>query len=215
MNALYFKGDWTYAFDKEQTNQEPFHLEDGAIKDVSLMTLSEELDYLKNENFQAVKLLYGNEDLSMTVFLPTEETGLEDFKKRLTAETWAIWEAQFRKEEGTVKLPKFQVEYEVLLKDTLQKLGMATAFDRGANFEKMIKEDNPVWISEVKQKTYIDVNEKGTEAAAVTSVEMKTTSAPIDEPFQMKVNRPFFITISDNETNTILFMGSIADPLEM
>ena len=215
VNALYFKGDWTYAFDKEQTNQEPFHLEDGAIKDVSLMTLSEELDYLKNENFQAVKLPYGNEDLSMTVFLPTEETGLEDFKKRLTAETWAIWEAQFRKEEGTVRLPKFQVEYEVLLKDTLQKLGMATAFDRGANFEKMIKEDNPVWISEVKQKTYIDVNEKGTEAAAVTSVEMKTTSAPIDEPFQMKVNRPFFITISDNETNTILFMGSIANPLEM
>ena len=92
---------------------------------------------------------------------------------------------------------------------------MADAFnEENADFSTMIKSEDPLWISQVKQKTFIDVNEKGTEAAAATSVEMETTSAPIDDPFYMEVNRPFFIAITDDETDAILFMGLIANPLE-
>ncbi len=215
VNAIYFKGDWTYAFDKEKTETEPFHLADGAVKDVSLMTLHEELAYLETDDFQAVKLPYGEGDMQMTVFLPDEESDLETFKETLTAENWTTWNKQFRPQEGTVLLPKFQLAYEVMLKDTLQKLGLESAFDREkADFSKMIEGENPLWISEVKQKTFIDVHEEGTEASAATSVEIKTTSAPVDEPFQLKVNRPFFIVISDDATESILFMGSISNPLE-
>ena len=118
------------------------------------------------------------------------------------------------KQDGTIILPKFQLEYEVALNEPLKKLGMITAFDEEeANFSKMIKEDKQILISEVTQKTFIDVNEEGTEAAAVTSVEMVMESASA-EPFHMEVNRPFFITITDDETGTILFMGSIANPQE-
>ena len=89
---------------------------------------------------------------------------------------------------------------------------MKTAFDEGANFTKMIKESDPVWISTVKQKTFIDVNEEDTEAAGATSVGMKTKSIPAGEPFYMEVNRPFFVAITDHDTGALLFIGAIANP---
>ena len=108
-------------------------------------------------------------------------------------------------------LPKFKMDYEVVLNEPLKTLGMISAFDENANFSKMIKEKNSIWISEVKQKTFIDVNEKGSEAAAATSVEMTIESASANS-FKMEVNRPFFFTITHQATGAILFMGSIADP---
>ena len=214
INAIYFKGDWTYEFDKKQTEKRKFFLDDGTKKDVSLMTLSEELAYMEDENFQAASLPYGDGEMSMKVFLPNEDSSLEEFEKMLTTENWGKWSSEFQEKRGTIKLPKFQMEYQVQLNETLKKLGMTTAFDQGANFSKMIKEDQPLRISNVKQKTFIDVNEEGTEAAAATSVGMEKTSAPIDGPFHMEVNRPFFFTITDDETSTILFMGSISNPQE-
>lgn len=111
-------------------------------------------------------------------------------------------------------LPKFKLEYETELTDTLKKLGMESAFYKGADFTSMIVEPDLIWIDKVKQKTYIDVNEEGTEAAAVTSVEMVKESAVADSPFYMEVNRPFFIALTDDETGTILFMGKIHNPTE-
>lgn len=214
INAIYFKGDWTYEFDKRQTEKRTFHLEDGTTKDMPLMTLNEKLAYMENENFQAVSLPYGDEEMSMKVFLPKENSSLEEFEKMLTNDNWRRWSSEFQEKEGTIMLPKFQLEYEVSLNEALKKLGMTTAFDKGANFTKMIKENDPLWISKVKQKTYIDVNEEGAEAAAATSVEVVSESAAIDEPFYMEVKRPFFIAITDDETGTILFMGSISNPQE-
>lgn len=212
INAIYFKGDWTYQFDGKGTENRTFQLEGGGTKEVPLMMLNESLAYMENEDFQAVALPYGDGEMSMKVFLPKENVSLDEFKNTVTSENWALWSSEFNLNEGMVRLPKFQLEYEVLLNETLKSLGMNSAFDEGANFTNMIKEENPVWLSDVKQKTFIDVNEEGTEAAAVTSTEMKTTSAPIDEPFQMEVNRPFFFTITDDETDAILFMGSVANP---
>jgi serine protease inhibitor len=213
INAIYFKGDWKYEFDKSQTEDRPFYLADRTTKSIPLMTLHEKLAYMENENLQAVSLPYGEEnEMSMNVFLPKENISLEEFKNKLTYENWQKWTSEFQEREGTVLLPKFQLEYEASLKETLQKLGMTTAFTKGANFGRMIEEDDPLWISQVKQKTFIDVNEEGTEAAAATSVEIVTESFNMDGPFRMEVNRPFIITIIENKSNNILFIGAINNP---
>lgn len=214
INAIYFKGSWTYPFDESDTAKHPFHLEDGSTKDVALMKLGGNFSYLENDNFQAISLPYGeNEEMSMQIFLPNKDSNITDFQAGLMNADWEDWRTEFRSEEGMIKLPKFELEYETSLNGALQELGMVAAFDENeANFEKMIEEDIPVWISEVKQKTFIDVNEEGTEAAGVTSIEMRTTSAPADPPFEMRVDRPFFLTITDEESGLILFMGTILNP---
>lgn len=213
INAIYFKGDWVHAFDPKQTENRAFHLEDGTTKKVPTMKLNKELAYMENDLFQAITLPYGDGEMSMKVFLPKEDSSLEAVQQQLTEENWNTWNDSFDKKEGKLLLPRFQMEYEATLNETLDSLGMRHAFDRNkADFSNMIQEDVPLWISKVKQKTFVDVNEEGTEAAAVTSVEMKTVSAPIDQPFRMEVNRPYLIAITDDETNTILFIGSIFNP---
>ena len=213
INAIYFKGDWKYEFDESQTEDRPFYLKDGSTKDVPLMSLEEKLAYMENEELQAVSLPYGEEnEMSMNIILPKENVDSEEFQNILTYENWQKWTSEFQVKEGTLLLPKFQLEYEATLNDLLKKLGMTTAFAKGANFGKMIQEPDPLWISTVKQKTYLDVNEKGTEAAAATSVEMVTESFNMDGPFRMEVNRPFVIAITENKSNTILFLGEINNP---
>ena len=213
INAIYFKGDWKYEFDESQTEDRTFYLKDGTTKDVPLMRLEEKLAYMENEALQAVSLPYGEEnEMSMNVILPKENVDSEEFQTMLTYENWQKWTSEFQVKEGTLLLPKFQLEYEATLNDMLKKLGMTTAFAKGANFGKMIQEGDPLWISQVKQKTYLDVNEKGTEAAAATSVEMVTESFNMDGPFRMEVNRPFVIAITENRSNTILFLGEINNP---
>ena len=91
INAIYFKGSWTNEFDKNETEDRPFHLEDGTVKNVPLMAMNEELSYMENENFQAVTLPYGDGEMSMKVFLPKENSSLEEFKTMLTSENWAAW----------------------------------------------------------------------------------------------------------------------------
>ena len=213
INAIYFKGDWKYEFDKSQTEDRPYYLADGTTKSIPLMTLHEKLAYMENEHFQAVSLPYGDKnEMSMKVFLPKENVRLEEFKADLTYENWQKWISEFQEREGTVLLPKFQLEYETSLNEILQKFGMMTAFTKEADFSKMIQEKDPLWISQVKQKTYIDVNEEGTEAAAATSVEMVTESFKMDGPFRMEVNRPFIMAITENKSDNILFIGGINNP---
>lgn len=212
INAIYFKGNWKYEFDKKHTEKRTFYLDDGTTKDVPFMFLNEKLAYMGNEDFQAVSLPYGDGEMSMKVFLPRENSSLGKFRKMLTNDNWEKWNSEFYETKGTVRLPKFQLDYEVLLNEPLKRLGMTTAFSESANFTKMIKESDPLMISKVKQKTYIDVFEEGTEAAGATSVEMTKSSAPVDGPFEMEVNRPFFFAITDDETGLVLFMGSISNP---
>ncbi|MDX1699071.1 MAG: serpin family protein [Melioribacteraceae bacterium] len=211
INAVYFKGDWKYKFNENETVEKSFYLEDGTTKTIPLMSLNKELSYMENDHFQAVSLPYGEGDMSMNVFLPRENSTIEEFEKTLTIENLEKWNSEFIPTEGTVRLPKFKMEYEMVLNEPLKTLGMTSAFEKYANFSKMIQEDDPIWISKVVQKTFIDVNEKGSEAAAATKVEIVEESAPANS-YEMEVNRPFFITITHHETGAILFMGSIADP---
>lgn len=216
INAIYFYGGWTYPFEASLTKAHEFTLEGGSTKDVPLMELHEHLFYMENNLFQAVSLPYGqNENIRMEVFLPNESISLGEFEKMLTYENWQEWRGSFAETEGTILLPKFKLEYEVELKETLESLGMSSAFNKNANFSNMIQEAQEIAISSVKQKTFIDVNEEGTEAAAVTSVEMETAAMqPMYDPFHMEVNRPFYIFIVDEKTDVILFMGSITNPQE-
>lgn len=214
INALYFKGDWKYEFDEKLTENHSFTNSNGESKDVPLMTLEEDLPYIENDVFQAVSLPYYDDKMTMDIYLPQENVTLVELKDEIISGRWENWDRQFEEQEGTVLLPKFELEYETSLNKTLQELGMDTVFTEDAEFPHMIIEDEPVWISKVRQKTYIDVHEKGTEAAAVTSVEVETMSAIEDEqPFYMKIDRPFFFIIKDNETNMILFTGLIENPL--
>lgn len=212
LNAIYFKGNWKNKFDESNTKNNDFYLIDGTTKKTPFMELDGKIAYFENEYFQFASLPYSDEKISMNIVLPKEDVSLEQVEETLTSENWQQWKSSLSKREGAIFLPKFQVEYEVELNETLQRLGMITAFDEKAKFKNMIEEEVPVWISQVMHKSYLEVNEEGTEAAAATSVEMETTSAPIGKPFSMNVNRPFFTIITDDDTGTILFIGYISNP---
>lgn len=212
LNAIYFKGDWTYPFDKKETENRAFRLMDGTDNEVPFMKLTKKLSYTATNEYQAVKLPYGEGEMSMTILLPREQKSFKAFQEIFSAEKWAALQSDFKKLQGTLQLPRFKVEYETELNSALENLGVATAFTDSADFSKMVEGDASLFISKVKQKTYIDVNEEGTEAAAVTGVQMDTTSAPVGDPFVMDVNRPFFFAITDEETGAILFIGSLANP---
>jgi serpin B len=212
INAIYFKGKWTKEFDKSQTTERPFYLSDGTQKQHPMMSQSGRYRYYENDSFQAVTLPYGTERLSLYVFLPRKNTTLDAFQQQLAVENWQQWMNQFQMRRGSIQLPSFKFEYEIQLNTALKSLGMEAAFDGSrANFSNMTSAS--VKIDEVKHKTFVEVNEEGTEAAAATSVRATLTSARMpEEPFQMVVDRPFFCAIRDNQTGTVLFMGSIREP---
>ena len=211
INAIYFKGTWTKAFEKSETTNKPFYLSNGRQKRHPTMAQTGSYKYYENNQFQAVSLPYGKERVSMYLFLPKKTSSLAGFTKTLTAENWQQWMGRFRRQPGSVQVPRFKLEYDVELKKALSALGMSIAFDANkATFDELSTASTK--IDQVKHKTFVEVNEEGTEAAAATSIGMVTTAAPTSNPFQMNVDRPFFVAIRDHKTGTVLFMGTIVDP---
>lgn len=213
VNVLYFNGEWQFEFDEQQTEDDTFYATEKDVQ-VPFMQLEEELAYMENKDVQAVQLPYGEGDMMMQVYLPKEDTDMTEFVATTLSEEWETWQDSFEESPGTIFMPKFELEYEIVLNDILQELGLEQAFSNKADFSRMVEETNALKISEVKQKTYVDVNEQGTEAAAATSVEIVETSAIIEDPFEMKVDRPFIFTITDVDTDAILFLGKIENPSE-
>jgi serine protease inhibitor len=212
INAIYFKGEWSEPFDPDMTGNRDFNLPDGSVKEIPVMIKNDDFRYLETDDFQAVSLPYGkNERVSMYIFLPASDSSLEQLYGEMNLLNWKRWIASFGSMEGEVGLPRFKFEYETSLKDALAALGMGIAFDgNAADFSGMHPIPPNLFISEVKHKTFIEVNEEGTEAAAVTSVEVGMTAMP--ETFSMIIDRPFFFAIADDMTGTILFMGSVLNP---
>ena len=214
INAIYFNGQWGEAFDPDSTEDASFFAADGTGITRPFMHQADTYRYYEQEDFQAVALPYGEGDrMSMYIFLPAVDSSLEDFLANLDAQAWSQYISSFGKMKGDISLPRFTFEYETDLKDTLAALGMEVAFDPArADFGAMYptSPSENLYIQDVKHKTFIDVNEQGTEAAAVTSVEFGIVSLP--QTFQMDMNRPFFFAIHDDLTGTILFMGSLATP---
>ena len=207
IDAIYFKGNWETPFDKSKTANKTFYLTDSSSKQHPMMSQMGFYPCYATDTFKAVSLAYGKKGaLRMYIFLPNSNTDLASFSQQLTPENWNKWMQEFRKTIGRIEIPRFKIEYEVELKSTLKALGMAGIFDISkADFSPMT--DDNVAVDSVKHKTFVEVNEEGTEAAAVTSI-----SLPRGSIFQMNVNRPFFCAIRDHTTGTILFMGTIVDP---
>lgn len=210
INAVYFKGDWATQFDPAKTTNQPFHLLDGSQKNQPMMSQQGSYSYYETDQFQAVSLPYGNRRFSMDIFLPQPESSLTQFYQTLTPENWQSWLNHFSEREGSIQIPKFTTTYETSLNQALTALGMGVAFSDRADFTQLSQTTTA--IDQVKHKTFIEVNETGTEAAAVTSVGVRVTSMPLDPPFQFMADRPFFYAIRDRQTGAVVFMGTIVAP---
>lgn len=204
INAIYFKGEWTKKFDKENTYSADFHAENGSTQNIMMMTLNGEIEYGRGDDFQAVRLPYGNGDTAMYCILPEAGTPINDFIETLNIEKWNNIKSTIQKQEDVIlNMPRFKMEYGIKhLKDSLSALGMEEAFSDKANFSGI---RNGVYIHEVLHKAIIEVNEEGSEAAGATVVEMRVTSAV--EPIIFSADRPFVFIIADDKTGTILFIG--------
>lgn len=212
INAIYFNGTWTEEFDVDETTDRLFHKADGSTAPVPTMRRHDDMEYLSGDGFQAVRLPYGDGRFAGYVFLPDEDSSLDEFHAALTPENWAHWIRSFRSMEGTLYLPRFEFRYETPLNGPLTRLGMIDAFSElDADFSKIT--DEPLFISDARHLSYVRLDEEGTEAAAVTIIEFRTTSI-MHPTFMMDVNRPFFFAIADSESGSILFMGSVYDPAE-
>ncbi len=210
INAIYFKGTWTYEFDEENTRDDTFFLPDGSEKKCKMMSHKNDHNYFENEQFQAIDLPYGNAEFSMTIFLPKPGINIDSLIAQFSNDSWNSWISSFSSQEVNLYLPKFKMEYEISLNNVLCALGMSIAFDPGrADFTKINSNGN-LYISKVKHKTFVKVNEEGTEAAAVTSVEITLTST--GSSITMRINRPFVFAIRENHSGTILFIGKIIEP---
>lgn len=216
VNAIYFKGIWTQRFDPEKTVETDFHVTAERTVTVPMMKQSGRYRYLENENMQAVCLPYGDERMRMYVFLPKPGDDLDTIHGLLNAESWRIWMDEFVFREGTVGLPRFRAEFRASLVDALVSLGMGVAFSvEQADFSRMCSlSHGNVSIGDVLHKTFIEVNEEGTEAAAATAVTMRLTAVQErPAPFVMIVDRPFFMAIRDEESGMVIFVGSIYNPV--
>jgi len=213
INAIYFKGSWTDKFDPQATVEQPFYAEPDLPRTVAMMSQTGEYRYYENEQFQAVRLPYGEKsEMGMYIFLPQPDSTLEQFNQELSLDNWQEWLSQMRSQPGNISLPKFKLEYDTELQKVLSALGMPQVFDpTQADFSAMT--DSAVAVDTIRHKAVIEVNEEGSEAAGVTSIGVRITSAmPQDQPFNMNMDRPFFFAIRDDITETILFMGNLVEP---
>jgi serine protease inhibitor len=220
LNAVYFKGQWAHKFDKAQTQQRDFTLADGSVKQVPRMAQSGRFDYFETPQMQAIRLPFAEGDLVMEVLLPAKSSSMAALEAELTPEHWTGWQAQYARRPGNIELPRFELKSNYRLNEPLQTLGMTRAFHpEGAQFTGMFSpapgqpRAGRFFISSVLQSTYWKVDEEGSEAAAVTTTEIRATAvARPEQPFRMIVDRPFFCAIVDRRSGALLFVGAIYDP---
>ncbi|MBI5881537.1 MAG: serpin family protein [Elusimicrobia bacterium] len=217
-NAVYFKGRWSCPFDKSSTSDQKFHVRPDKAVLTPFMFRQDDLDYHEGDDFRALSIPYDG-PLSMVVLLPKEPFGLANMEKSLSADKLDRALTQLKTREVKLYLPKFRVESSFLLSDQLKSLGMAESFDRqAADFSGMNGKKAPdaaaLFISECVHKSFIDVNEEETEAAAATAVEMLSLGACLEplepEPIEFRADHPFLFLIRDNRTRAILFLGRVA-----
>ncbi|MDO8899447.1 MAG: serpin family protein, partial [Bacteroidales bacterium] len=212
MNALYFKGEWTQQFDAANTSLRPFNLEDGSTIQVPTMN-EEKVGALKynGSDYIALEMPYGRKNFSMVLILPNNN--LSDFYQSFGVNTWNEITSTFDQmtswNETMVQLPKFKFDYEKKLNDQLIEMGMVDAFSPMAADLSGIS-DADIFVSFVKQNTFVEVNEEGTEAAAVTTIGIDLTSAGPS----FVVDKPFIFAIRERTTNTLLFIGGVTNPAE-
>jgi serpin B len=208
MNALYFKGDWTYQFDKANTSERYFMLDNGTEIQTPTMDGKVKVNLHYGDGFSAMELPYGRKNFSMVILMPDGK--LKDFYPDFTPQLWDEITTSLLGGNWTeilVNLPKFKFEYEKILNDQLKALGMEDAFVPYVADLSGIS-DEELFVSFVKQNTFVEVNEEGTEAAAVTTIGIDVVSMPP----HFFVNKPFIFAIRERTTNTLMFIGAVTNP---
>lgn len=215
INAIYFKGIWTKEFVAEKTEMKPFYLSPRDSKEVMTMETEGEFGYAERDGYKVVELPYGQGNFSMLLFLPDEGVGPSGVLDKLTPEEWNSLPGLLGSRHlVNIRLPRFTFEYDNDLNIALQSLGMTDAFmGSKADFTR-INKFGGLYISRVRHKSFVEVNEEGTEAAAVTSVEIRLVSINPDEPQvnYFNVNRPFVFAIREKYTNSLIFIGRVMEP---
>ena len=213
-NAIYFLGGWADEFSPAATKNQPFFVARDETVEVPLMTQTDRFSYAETDAAQVLQLAYRGHEISLLVLLPTARDGLAQLERELTAENVAKWTVALNSREVQVFLPKFKLTTQVALKETLTAMGMPTPFSQeAADFSKMASGER-LLISEVVHKAFVDVNEKGTEAAAATAVIFAPASAIAqpEEPTVFRADHPFVFLLRDNRSGAILFLGRVSNP---
>jgi serine protease inhibitor len=212
INALYFNGTWKFEFDPEKSFEGDFYGEDQSSMRVDYIKNQQTFNYFENDILSIVELPYGNGNFVMDILLPKYNKNLSDVYGQLNPENWQLWMNSLSPASGLmVQIPKFKYEYKTLLNKPLTDMGLGIAFSPGTADFSGINADKELYISRVIHKTFIDVNEKGTEAAAVTVVEVGVTSIGPD-PQSFIANRPFIYVIREKNSDALLFMGKVEKP---
>jgi serpin B len=207
LNAIYFQGDWTTQFDEDLTAPASFTRSDGSTVTADLMSMDDTFLFGRYGGVAVVDLPYGGEAFSMTLAVPDAGLDVTEVVAGLTPEIWRGWIEGLAETRVAVGLPRFELEWKAELNDPLKALGMTDAFDAGlADFSRLVEGGGP-WLSLVKQKAFVKVDEKGTEAAAVTGGVVVDSAPP-----QVRADRPFLFVLRERLTGTILFMGVVNDP---
>jgi serpin B len=214
-NAIYFYGAWASPFEEDATVDDPFTLLDGSQVSVPMMNQTTEFDYLDGDGFQAVSLPYEGGQMALLVMLP-DEGEFDGFAAGLDAGQMEAIQDGLQHKEVVLSLPRFEYGSEFNLSNTLAGMGMPLAFDGlQADFSGMVSQDDlpNLYISDVIHKAFVKVDEQGTEAAAATGVVVGVMSAPLpSEQVVMRVDRPFFFAVVDQQSGSILFVGRVLDP---
>lgn len=214
INAIYYKGTWKYQFDKTLTADFPFYVPgtDGVQR--KMMLQETDLDYYSSSSYTTVDLPYGNNSYKMRIILPNSNSDVETILQNMNPDEFIKITGNMNKQHCVLKMPLFKLSFDMKLNDVLKNIGMKKAFDQlQADFTN-INKNRVLFISEAKQKTFIDVNEEGTEAAAVTSIGIARNTAigGTPGPIYLNVDSPFLFMIYESNSNTILFMGKIFNP---
>jgi serpin B len=218
-NALYLKAPWASEFSQNATQSEPFFVRGAPVNVPMMRKTDKNFGYARREGFTVVSLLYAGNDLQFVVLLPDDINGLRELESKLSADIIAGC-AKLEKREVDLHLPKFKLEPPTItLAKQFEALGMKSAFDQpkgSANFDQIAprRPDDYLYISQIFHKTFIAVDEKGTEAAAATAVAMLAGSAmrPASPPIEVKVDRPFVYAIQHVPSGVCLFLGRVTDP---
>jgi serine protease inhibitor len=210
INAIYFKGKWKSQFDKSKTADMPFYKTGSSQVDVPMMKQETEYNVYQGNGFVLAEFPYGQGNFVMDVILPDAQNGLNNIMSSVTGAGFTSWISQMTSIKTDVSFPRFKYGFKKKLKDVLSDMGMGIAFTDAADFSN-ISEQYDLLLNEVTHQSFIETNEEGTEAAAATVVEVGVTSMPVS-PMVFKMDHPFMYIIRETTTNSIIFMGRVADP---
>jgi serine protease inhibitor len=213
VDAVYFKAPWKSPFESRSNARQPFFLQDGRQVDVVMMRNQAFLAHSKTDAFEAVRLPYAGDRFGLVLLLPKSESTVQALIERLADRPWSELDQGFQEARCDLTIPKFRVDYEAQLQMSLKQLGMAAAFDPAvADFRRMLEDESPLYIQSVIHKTFLRVDEAGSEAAAVTAVVMPRAALPEQNAVKLVFDRPFVFAIVDQTSHTILFAGILGDP---